>query len=134
IAAVVLFFQVTQPSASDSRELAAPLWTMLVGVICNTSCAILGCYLILRRMSLLGDAISHAVLPGIALAYLFSGSVAGLPILLGAMALGVLTSVLTQGISSLGRVSEDTSLGVVFTSLFAVGVILIQAVDRHVDL
>jgi manganese/zinc/iron transport system permease protein len=125
---------VTRPQPGDVRDLITPGWTMLVGVVCNTSCAILGCYLVLRRLSLLGDAISHAVLPGIALGYWFSGSVAGLPILLGAMALGVLTSVLTQGISSLGRVSEDTSLGVVFTSLFALGVILIQAVARHVDL
>lgn len=130
----ILLERITRPLPGDDRDLATAAWTILVGVICNASCAILGCYLVLRRMSLLGDAISHAVLPGIALGYLFSGSVAGLPILLGAMALGVLTSVLTQGISSLGRVSEDTSLGVVFTSLFALGVILIQAVARHVDL
>src|SRR5262245_9263332 len=96
LVAAVMFKWVTQPQSGDYRELAAPLWTMLVGVVCNASCAILGCYLVLRRMSLLGDAISHAVLPGIALGYLFSGSVAGLPILLGAMALGVLTSVLTH--------------------------------------
>jgi manganese/zinc/iron transport system permease protein len=133
IAAIGLEF-VTRPPSGDARDLAAPLWTIIVGIVCNVSCAILGCYLVLRRLSLLGDAISHAVLPGIALGYLFSGSVAGLPILLGAMALGVLTSVLTQGITSLGRVSEDTSLGVVFTSLFALGVILIQAAARNVDL
>jgi ABC-type Mn2+/Zn2+ transport system permease subunit len=134
VAAAILLERFTRPPPGYTRDLAAPLWTMLVGLVCNTSCAILGCYLVLRRMSLLGDAISHAVLPGIALGYLFSGSVAGLPILLGAMALGVLTSVLTQGISKLGRVSEDTSLGVVFTSLFALGVIMIQAWARNVDL
>jgi ABC-type Mn2+/Zn2+ transport system permease subunit/Mn-dependent DtxR family transcriptional regulator len=134
LAAAIALEWVTRPGPEDVRDLAAPLWTMAVGIVCNASCAILGCYLVLRRMSLLGDAISHAVLPGIALGYLFSGSVAGVPILLGAMALGVLTSVLTQGISSLGRVSEDTSLGVVFTSLFALGVIMIQAVARNVDL
>ena len=124
----------THPAASEARDLATPLWTMLVGIACNASCSILGCYLVLRRLSLLGDAISHAVLPGIALGYLFSGSVAGLPILLGAMAFGVLTSILTQSITNLGRVSEDTSLGVVFTSLFALGVILIQVAARNVDL
>ena len=72
---------VTRPvTPASSRDLAVPLWTMLVGIVCNTSCAILGCYLVLRRMSLLGDAISHAVLPGIVIGFLFSGSVAGLPI------------------------------------------------------
>jgi ABC-type Mn2+/Zn2+ transport system permease subunit len=129
-----MFERFTRPTPGFARDLVTPLWTILVGLVCNTSCAILGCYLVLRRMSLLGDAISHAVLPGIALGYLFSGSIAGLPILLGAMALGVLTSVLTQSVSNLGRVSEDTSLGVVFTSLFALGVIMIQAWARNVDL
>lgn len=124
----------TRPVGNESRDLATPLWTIIVGIVGNVTCAILGCYLVLRRLSLLGDAISHAVLPGIALGYLFSGSVAGLPILLGAMALGVLTSVLTQVITSFGRVSEDTSLGVVFTSLFALGVILIKVAARNVDL
>jgi len=89
---------------------------------------------VLRRLSLLGDAISHAVLPGIALAYFFTGSVSGWPIFIGAMVLGILTSALTQAISSLGRVSEDTSLGVVFTSLFALGVIMLQAWARNADL
>jgi manganese/zinc/iron transport system permease protein len=122
---------VTRPlSPGEARDWAAPLWTMLVGITCSTSCAILGCYLVLRRMSLLGDAISHAVLPGIVLGYLFSGSLVGLPIFVGALAVGVLTSVLTQGISSLGRVPEDTSLGVVFTSLFAFGVVLISTLPR----
>jgi manganese/zinc/iron transport system permease protein len=134
LAAAMCLELATRPVASEARDLASPLWTILVGIVCNISCAVLGCFLVLRRLCLLGDAISHAVLPGIALGYLFSGSVSGVPILLGAMALGVLTSVLTQGIASLGRVSEDSSLGVVFTSLFAIGVILIQAVARNVDL
>jgi manganese/zinc/iron transport system permease protein len=111
-----------------------PLWTIVIGMATNASCSILGCYLVLRRMSLLGDAISHAVLPGIAIAFMFSGNISGVPILLGAMALGVLTSILTQSIASLGKVSEDTSMGVVFTSLFALGVILIQAFGSRTDL
>jgi ABC-type Mn2+/Zn2+ transport system permease subunit len=123
----------TIPASGQARDLAAPLWTMLVGIVCNASCAILGCYLVLRRLSLLGDAITHAVLPGIALAYYFSGSVSGWPIFLGALVLGIVTSALTQAISSLGRVSEDASLGIVFTSLFAVGVIMINSF-AHADL
>jgi len=134
VIAAALLERMTRPEAAYGRDLAAPLWTMLVGIVCNASCAILGCYLVLRRLSLLGDAISHAVLPGIALAFYFTGSVAGWPIFIGALVLGILTSALTQAISSLGRVSEDTSLGVVFTSLFALGVIMLQAWARHADL
>src|SRR5262245_25360303 len=100
IIAALLLERVTWQESLSSRDLTTPLWAILVGIVSNAGCAILGCYLVLRRMSLLGDAISHAVLPGIALGYLFSGSVTGLPILLGAMALGVLTSVLTQGLTS----------------------------------
>ena len=64
--------------------------TILVGAVANVSCALLGCYLVLRRMSLLGDAISHAVLPGIALAFFLTGVISGLWIFFGAMVLGVL--------------------------------------------
>ena len=84
------------------RDLATPLWTMAIGIVTNASCAILGCYLVLRRMSLLGDAISHAVLPGIVLGFYYSHSLVGWPIFLGAVAVGMLTAALTQGISSLG--------------------------------
>ena len=126
---------ITRPaSPGAARDLAAPLWTIAVGAACNTSCAILGCYLVLRRMSLLGDAISHAVLPGIVAGFLLSGQISGLPTFVGALVLGVLTSLLAQGLSSLGRVSEDSSLGIVFTSLFALGVVMIQGWVRHADL
>lgn len=103
---------------------------ILVGVVCSVPCALLGCYLVLQRLSLLGDAISHAVLPGIALAYLLTGHVSGLPIVLGAMAMGLLTTFLTQTVQRLGKVPQDASMGVVFTSLFAIGVILITYAAR----
>jgi len=131
VAAAVLFERVTRPPAGEERDFLAPLWTIAVGIVSNASCAILGCYLVLRRMSLLGDAISHAVLPGIVFGFLLSGTITGLPIFLGAMAIGVLTSASVHAVTSLGRVSEDTGLGIVFTSLFAWGVILIPP---HADL
>jgi manganese/zinc/iron transport system permease protein len=109
-------------------------WIILVGVVCNAACAILGCYLVLRRLSLLGDAISHAVLPGVALGFAASGKLTGWPILLGALAVGFLTAFLIQTLHSFGRVPEDASIGAVFTSLFAVGVILISVFFRHTDL
>lgn len=119
---------------SARGELPLAVWILLVGAVTGATCGLLGCFLVLRRMSLVGDAISHAVLPGIALGYLLSGSVAGLPILLGAMLLGVATTLIAQTLTQWGRVSEDASLGIVFTSLFALGVILIQVAARHVDL
>lgn len=116
----------------DLHSLA--IWTIVVAVLCNTSCAILGCFLVLRRMSLLGDAISHAVLPGLVLAYLLTGSLNSWAMAVGAGILGILTSLFTQWIHHLSRVPEDAGMGVVFTSLFAVGVIMISHAASHVDL
>ncbi|MGL5097352.1 MAG: metal ABC transporter permease, partial [Planctomycetia bacterium] len=109
-------------------------WTIAVGATANVACALLGCFLVLRRLSLLGDAVSHAVLPGIAAAFLLTGQVGGLPILLGAMVLGVSTAVLTDVLERFGGVPEDASLGVVFTTLFAVGVLLMTQGAANVDL
>ncbi len=117
-----------------TADASLALWTIAIGGVCGTSCAILGCYLVLRKMSLLGDAISHAVLPGVALAFLVSGRLSGWPIFVGAMVLGVLTSVLTDALHRRGNVPEDASMGVVFTALFALGVIIITRGASGVDL
>ena len=117
-----------------SYDLSAAAWTILVGSLCNATCGLLGCYLVLRRLSLLGDAISHAVLPGIVIGFLLSGSLGFLPVFLGAMAVGVLTAFLTQTLKSFGNVPEDAGMGVVFTSLFALGVLLLTNFARQVDL
>lgn len=115
-------------------DLAVGLWTIGLGLLAAIPCAVLGVYLVLRRMSLLGDAISHAVLPGIAVGFLLTGRVSGPGIVLGAMAVGVLTAGLSQGLSSLARVPEDSGLGVVFTSLFALGVLILTNAAADVDL
>lgn len=86
-------------------------WNIAVGAIVNSACAILGCFLVLRRMSMLGDAISHAVLPGIVLAYLFAGRDAVVMLFLGAMLVGVLTALLVQTLHRFGGVAEDAGLG-----------------------
>ncbi|HUY35300.1 MAG TPA: metal ABC transporter permease [Pirellulales bacterium] len=109
-------------------------WTIVVGAISNTCCAVLGCYLVLRRLSLLGDAISHAILPGIVVAFLLTGQTASWPMLLGAATVGVLTTVVTHALHASGNVPEDASMGVVFTSLFALGVVLIALAPSNVDL
>ncbi|MDZ7616052.1 MAG: metal ABC transporter permease [Patescibacteria group bacterium] len=110
------------------------LWIVAVGATTNVACALVGCYLVLRRMSMLGDAISHAVLPGLVVAFVLSGSLGPGFMFLGALAAGVLTAVLTETLHRYGGVSEDASMGVVFTAMFAVGVILIRRYAHAVDL
>ena len=109
--------------------------TILVGALCAATCALVGCFLLLRRMSLLGDALSHSVLAGIAVVYLITGSIDPVPMFLGALAAGVVTAVATQFIHRTGSVPEDSSIGIVFTSMFAFGVVVVsQATKVHLDL
>ncbi len=105
-----------------------------IATMTNVACALLGCYLVLRRMSLLGDALSHAVLPGLVVAFVAAGSLNIVFMFAGALAVGLLTTFLTQTIHRQGGVSADASIGVVFTSLFALGVILIKRYGQGVDL
>lgn len=109
-------------------------WVISIGAMTNTACAVLGCYLVLRRMSLLGDALSHAVLPGLVVAFVLSGSLNIVSMAAGALLVGLLTTVLVETLHRHGGVAEDASMGVVFTSLFALGVILIKRYARTVDL
>lgn len=109
-------------------------WIVLVGALSAAACALLGNYLVLRRMSMMGDAISHAVLPGLAIAFLVTGSRDSLPMLVGAILIGVLTTLMIQGIDRLSGLDRGASMGVVFTTLFAVGLILIRQAADHVDL
>lgn len=103
---------------------------MVVGVAVGAVCAVLSCYLVLKGWSLMGDAISHAVLPGIVIAYAI-----GLPLALGAFISGLACAVLTGYIKANSRVKEDTVMGVVFTGLFAFGLVLFTKVksDLHLD-
>lgn len=106
----------------------------MISSLVGISCALLGTFLVLKRMSMLGDAISHAILPGLVFAFLVSGSRASIPMFLGAAALGVLTALITDTLHRHGKLQEDASIGVTFTWLFAVGVILISAFAGKVDL
>ncbi|HEX7879748.1 MAG TPA: metal ABC transporter permease [Candidatus Eisenbacteria bacterium] len=109
-------------------------WIILTGALTAISCALIGCFLVLRRMAMLGDAISHAVLPGIVLAFLWTGSRSSPAILVGAGALGVLTAVIAEFLHKTGRLQADAAIGVTFTWLFALGVILVSALAGQVDL
>lgn len=116
-------------------ELLPPwVWIVLTGALTASACALVGTFLILRKMAMLGDAISHAVLPGIALAFLLSGSRSAPVMLIGAGALGVLTAFFTEFLHRRGRLQEDAAIGVTFTWLFAIGVILISAYAGQIDL
>lgn len=110
-------------------------WTILVGLLCNSCCAILGCFLVLRRMSMLGDALSHAVLPGLAIAFIVTSSTAALPMFIGAAVFAMLTAGLSRLLTSLGHTSEESGLGIIFTAFFALGILLIQvfAANVHLD-
>jgi manganese/iron transport system permease protein len=103
---------------------------LLVGTMVATMCAVLSCFLILKGWSLMGDAISHAVLPGIVLAY-----IAGLPLSIGAFIAGLFCAVGTGFIKQNSRLKEDTVMGVVFTGLFAFGLVLFSRTpsDMHLD-
>jgi manganese/iron transport system permease protein len=102
------------------------LAAIMVGVICP----VIGCYMILRGMSFFGDALSHAILPGIVLTYLLS-----LPLALGALVAGITAALLIGAISQRGNVQEDTAIGIVFAGSFALGVALMSTVNGYaVDL
>lgn len=109
-------------------------WIVLAGILCAVSASLVGNFLVLRKASMLGDAISHAVLPGLALAFLATGSRQSLPMFIGAALVGILTAVMTQWIRDSGKVDEGASMGVVFTSLFALGLVLIVRGADTVDL
>ncbi|MEO1498507.1 MAG: metal ABC transporter permease [Planctomycetota bacterium] len=109
-------------------------WIIATGVLASVAAALLGNFLVLRRMSMLGDAISHAVLPGLAAAFFLTGSRHSLPMFLGAVAVGVLTALFTEWIHRYGSVDEGASMGVVFTSLFAAGLLMIVRAADSVDL
>jgi len=109
------------------------LWIIITGALVACACSLVGCFLILRKMSMIGDAISHAVLPGIVIAFLLSGTRDSIVMLIGASAIGLLTVLLIQLFKNSG-VQGDAAIGVVFTALFAVGVVLVSVYARDVDL
>lgn len=117
-----------------SAALVYDLWVIITGALAAAACGLLGCFLVLRRMSMMGDAISHAVLPGLALAFMLTGTRTSASMFVGAAVVGVLTAVFTQWVHTRGKVEQGAAMGVVFTSLFAVGLLLLSAAAHYVDL
>ena len=129
IAGMMLFINLLPDTIAEPFQYRfmqrALLTSMLVGAVCG----LLSSYVILKRWSLLGDAISHAVLPGVAIAYLL-----GLPFFVGAFATGALTSLGIGVIERNSRIKSDAAMGLMFTAAFALGVVIISQITTSTHL
>jgi len=122
-------------SPALDQFLTLDLAPLLAGLLASVTCALLGSFLVLRRMSLMGDAISHSVLPGIIVAFMLARTRDPLTMLAGAAAAGLLTVVLVELVRRFGRVESGAAMGAVFSVLFAAGVLLLERADLgNVDL
>ncbi|WCR12202.1 metal ABC transporter permease [Paracoccus stylophorae] len=101
----------------------------LIAVIVSIPTALLSCFLVLKGWALMGDAVSHAVLPGIVLAY-----IAGIPLIVGAFIAGMLTAVATGYLAENSRIKQDTVMGVVFSGMFALGIVIYVSIQTNVHL
>lgn len=117
-----------------TTDLALYGWIGLMGFLVTAACGLVGNYLILRRMALMGDAVSHSVLPGLVLAFLLFGSRGTGVMFLGALAAGLAASVIIEGIHRKTRVKQDAAMGIAFSTLFAIGVLLVSLYSEHIDL
>lgn len=110
------------------------MWILVTASLVGMSCGLIGVFLILRKMAMMSDAISHTVLLGIVIAFIITRELSGIHMLVGAICAGLLTAILVQWLHSL-NVQQDASIGTVFTTLFALGVILIETSvgNAHLD-
>jgi len=102
---------------------------LIIGILVSVPAAVLSCVLVLRGWALMGDAVSHAVLPGIVIAYIL-----GLPMLLGAFVSGMLCATATGYLTEHSRLKEDTVMGVVFSGLFALGIVMFTYIHTNLHL
>ena len=118
---------------SQCLQLDAP--ALLAAALAGGTCGLLGSFLVLRREALLGDAISHAVLPGIVLGFAVTGLRSSLPMLLGALAAALLATALIGWVRRLARLEAGAATGLVFTGFFALGLVLLEVTGaRSADL
>jgi manganese/zinc/iron transport system permease protein len=109
---------------------------IVIGALAAVACALPGNFLLLRRQALIGDAISHVVLPGIVAAFLVTGAVTTWPMMIGAAAAAVVAVVLIELVRRIGRIEPGAAMGVIFTAMFAGGVLLLEQSDTsgvHLD-
>ena len=120
----------------SSEFVQLSLVPLLIGTLSAVACALVGNFLVLRRQSLIGDAVSHVALPGIVGAFLITGTVAAGPMLIGAAVAAIVAVLLIELIRKIGNVEPGAAMGVVFTTLFAAGVLLLERTDTskvHLD-
>lgn len=101
----------------------------LISIIVSVPTALLSCFLVMKGWALMGDAVSHAVLPGIVLAYIL-----GIPLIIGAFAAGMTCAIATGYLSNNSRVKQDTVMGVVFSGMFGIGIVLYVSVETNAHL
>jgi manganese/zinc/iron transport system permease protein len=107
---------------------------ILVGFLVAVNAGLAGSFMVLRKLSMIGDAISHAVLPGIVIAYMIAGQRENFFFLAGAAIMGVLVTLMIEWFNKKGRLPADASIGLSFTFLFAVGIILISGYTDSIDI
>src|SRR5215211_6873824 len=122
------------PPAEWERGLEQYWPIILEGALVSVALGLIGCFLVVRGMALLGDALSHSVLPGIVVGFLIGGTLHSPWILIGATAVGIGAALLVETVQKQSRVKEDASLGIVFTTLFAAGVVMINVWGGQADL
>ena len=112
------------------------LTPLLIGCLAAVACALPGNFLVLRKQALIGDAISHVVLPGIVVAFLVTGTISTWPMLIGSAFAALVAVAMIEGIRRFGRIEPGAAMGVTFTAMFAGGVLLLEQSDTsgvHLD-
>jgi ABC-type Mn2+/Zn2+ transport system permease subunit/Mn-dependent DtxR family transcriptional regulator len=110
---------------------AALFYILGGGLLLGASCGLLGSFIVVRKMALLGDALSHAVLPGVAAGFMWNMTKDPVAILIGATVSGVLGAILVSWITSTTRIKQDAALGIVLSSFFAIGMCMIKLIEVH---
>ncbi len=121
---------------SGAEFVPLSLTPLLIGTFAAIACALPGNFLVLRKQALIGDAISHVVLPGIVVAFLLTGAISTWPMMLGAAGAAIVAVVMIEAIRRLGKIEPGAAMGVVFTTMFAGGVLLLEQTDTstvHLD-
>jgi manganese/zinc/iron transport system permease protein len=112
------------------------LTPLLIAIFASIACAVPGTFLLLRREALISDAIGHVVLPGIVVAFIFTGTIASWPMMIGAGAAALVAVALIEALKRLGNIEPGAAMGVVFTTLFGAGVLILEQTDTsdvHID-
>lgn len=109
-------------------------WIIITACIIAINCGLLGSFLVLRKLSLLGDALSHAVLPGIVIAFLLTNELNAFWMLFGASIFGILCMIFIEWLNRVGGFGKESAIGIIYTLLFAIGVILVTSNAENADI